>query len=297
MNSGSLGPNAWLVDDLYEKYLSDPTSVSATWQEFFATYQRSPLPSVAAVSAAPVTTAQAARTTASAVDESATPLRGAAARIVSNMNASLSVPTATSFRVVSARLLETNRVALNESLSRTTGSKVSFTHFIAYAIVKGLERFPSMNASFVDAVDEKGTPGVHRHAHVGLGLAVDVEKSDGTRNLMVPVIKDADTLDFRGFVNAYEERVRRVHSGTAGADDFAGATCSLTNPGTIGTVQSVPRLMPGQGAIFGVGALAWPAGFESADPRALAEMGVGKVMTSPAPTTTALSKAPNPACS
>ena len=279
MNSGSLGPNAWLVDDLYEKYLSDPTSVSATWQEFFATYQRSPLPSVAAVSAAPVTTAQAARTTASAVDESATPLRGAAARIVSNMNASLSVPTATSFRVVSARLLETNRVALNESLSRTTGSKVSFTHFIAYAIVKGLERFPSMNASFVDAVDEKGTPGVHRHAHVGLGLAVDVEKSDGTRNLMVPVIKDADTLDFRGFVNAYEERVRRVHSGTAGADDFAGATCSLTNPGTIGTVQSVPRLMPGQGAIFGVGALAWPAGFESADPRALAEMGVGKVMT------------------
>ena len=279
MNSGSLGPNAWLVDDLYEKYLNDPTSVSATWQEFFATYQRSPLPSVAAVSAAPTTAAAAARPAASAVDESATPLRGAAARIVSNMNASLSVPTATSFRVVSARLLETNRVALNESLSRTTGSKVSFTHFIAYAIVKGLERFPSMNASFVEAVDEKGTPGVHRHAHVGLGLAVDVEKSDGTRNLMVPVIKDADTLDFRGFVNAYEERVRRVHSGTAGADDFAGATCSLTNPGTIGTVQSVPRLMPGQGAIFGVGALAWPAGFESADPRALAEMGVGKVMT------------------
>jgi len=195
------------------------------------------------------------------------------------MSASLSVPTATSVRSVSARLLEVNRVAMNEALSRTTGTKVSFTHFIAYAMIRGLQVVPTMNATFVDAIDEKGTPGVLRHEHVGLGLAVDVEKSDGTRNLMVPVIKDADTYDFRGFVFAYEELVRKIHGGKAGADDLAGATVSLTNPGTIGTVQSVPRLMPGQGAIFGVGALGWPAGFESADPRALAAMGVGKVMT------------------
>jgi 2-oxoglutarate dehydrogenase E1 component len=168
---------------------------------------------------------------------------------------------------------------MNEALSRTTGTKVSFTHFIAYAMIRGLQVVPTMNATFVDAVDEKGTPGVLRHEHVGFGLAVDVEKSDGTRNLMVPVIKDADTYDFRGFVFAYEELVRKIHGGKAGADDLAGATVSLTNPGTIGTVQSVPRLMPGQGAIFGVGALGWPAGFESADPRALAAMGVGKVMT------------------
>ena len=277
--SGSFGPNAWLVDDLYEQYLKDPASVSTTWQEFFADYQRAPLPVVPTV-AGPVEAPAPTRPTADlVVNTDATPLRGAAARIVANMSASLTVPTATSVRTVSARLLEINRTAMNEVLSRSTGAKVSFTHFIAYAMVRALQVVPSMNATFVDAVDDKGTPGVIRHEHVGMGLAVDVEKSDGTRNLMVPVIKNADTYDFRGFVLAYEELVRKIHGGKAGADDLAGATVSLTNPGTIGTVQSVPRLMPGQGAIFGVGAMGWPAGFEAADPRVLADMGVGKVMT------------------
>ncbi len=114
---------------------------------------------------------------------------------------------------------------------------------------------PSMNATFVDAIDAKGTPGVVHHEHVGLGLAVDVQKADGTRTLMVPVIADADTLDFHSFILAYEDKVRRVLGGNPSADDFAGATVSITNPGTLGTVQSVPRLMPGQGAIFGVGSL------------------------------------------
>jgi len=259
---------------MYDRFLADPDSVSASWREFFADYQRSTVPTVA--SAAPHAAPVKPEVT---IDEEATPLRGAAARIVTNMNASLAVPTATSVRTVSARLLEINRIALNESLSRSSGAKVSFTHFIAYAIVKGLAQIPSMNATFVDAVDAKGTPGVRRHEHVGLGLAVDVQRPDGSRNLLVPVIRDADTMDFREFLLAYENLVRKVHNATFGADDFVGATVSLTNPGTLGTVQSVPRLMPGQGAIFGVGALAWPAGFEAADPRALAELGVGKIMT------------------
>ncbi len=274
---GYFGPNAWLVDDMYDRYLADPNTVSASWREFFADFQRSPVPTVVTTATVNVPTATASK--APTIDADATPLRGSAARIVTNMNASLAVPTATSVRTVSARLLEINRVALNEALSRSTGAKASFTHFIAFAMIQGLKKVPSLNATFVDAVDEKGTPGVRRNEHVGLGLAVDVEKSDGTRNLLVPVIRNADTLDFRGFLLAYEEMVRKVHTGTAGADDFAGATVSLTNPGTIGTVQSVPRLMPGQGAIFGVGALGWPAGFEAADPRALAAMGVGKVLT------------------
>jgi 2-oxoglutarate dehydrogenase E1 component len=256
---------------MYDRFLADPNDVSQSWREFFADYQRSTIPALAT---APVTPAPEAT-----FDSEATPLRGAAARIVTNMNASLSVPTATSVRSVSARLLEINRSALNETLARSSGAKVSFTHFIAYAIVKGLIAIPAMNASFVEAVDKKGTPGVKRHAHVGLGLAVDVQRPDGTRNLLVPVIRDADTLDFRGFLLAYEDLVRKVHAGSFGADDFVGATVSLTNPGTLGTVQSVPRLMAGQGAIFGVGALGWPAGFEAADPRALAELGIGKSMT------------------
>jgi 2-oxoglutarate dehydrogenase E1 component len=261
---------------MYDRFLADPNDVSQSWREFFADYQRSTVPTVAA---APASVAPASQASAQVFDDEATPLRGAAARIVTNMNASLSVPTATSVRTVAARLLEINRTALNETLARSSGAKVSFTHFIAYAIVKGLVAIPSMNATFVEAVDKKGTPGVKHHEHVGLGLAVDVQRPDGSRNLLVPVIRDADTLDFRGFLLAYEDLVRKVHSASFVADDFAGATVSLTNPGTLGTVQSVPRLMAGQGAIFGVGALGWPAGFEAADPRALAELGVGKVMT------------------
>jgi len=260
---------------MYDRFVADPSSVAESWRAFFADYQRSTLPTIATTQpSAPTTPASSV-----AIDAEATPLRGAAARIVSNMNASLAVPTATSVRTVAARLLEINRSALNESLARSSGAKVSFTHLIAYAIVKGLREIPAMNASFVDAVDDKGTPGVRRHEHVGLGLAVDVQKKDGSRTLLVPVIRDADTMDFRAFLLAYEDLVRKIHGGGYGADDLVGATVSITNPGTLGTVQSVPRLMPGQGAIFGVGALAWPAGFDAADPRALAELGVGKVMT------------------
>ncbi len=305
--TGSFGPNAWLVDDMYDRFRVDPTSVSESWREFFVDYSPTPVPTSnalpprpAAVTPAPETTPTAAaspstapvppaaaptpappaRAAAPAADEDpVSPLRGAASRIVVNMEASLGVPTATSVRAVPAKLLEVNRQALNEQLARTTGAKVSFTHLIGYAVVRALVDVPALNAHFVASIDEKGTPGVVRHAHVGLGLAVDVEKADGSRNLVVPCIKQADTLDFRSFVLAYEELVRKVHSNKAGPDDFAGTTVSLTNPGTIGTTQSVPRLMPGQGAIIGVGSLGFPAGFEAADPKSLAELGIGKVVT------------------
>jgi 2-oxoglutarate dehydrogenase E1 component len=268
--SGHFGPNAWLVEDLYERYLADPSSVAESWREFFSDYQRVQRPAPPA--------SQATKAAAPAAED-AVALRGASLLIASNMAASLSIPTATSVRTVPARLLEVNRAMINEYLSRTTGAKVSFTHVIALAVLRGLEAVPALNSTYVDAIDEKGTPGVVHHEHVGLGIAVDVEKSDGSRTLMVPVIRHADMLDFGAFVLAYEDLVRRVHTGSAKADDLTGATVSITNPGTLGTVQSVPRLMPGQGAIIGVGALGWPAGFEAADPAALASLGVGKVVT------------------
>ncbi len=227
----------------------------------------------------PAATAAAPSTLVPAGKEEATPLRGAASRIVANMEASLAVPTATSVRTVPARLLEVNRLILNNQLARTTGAKVSFTHIIGYAVVRALLDVPALNSAFVPDVDGKGKPGVIHHKHVGLGLAVDQEKSDGSRTLLVPCIKDADTLDFRSFVLAYEDLVRKIHTNKIAPDDFAGTTVSLTNPGTLGTVQSVPRLMPGQGAIIGVGALGYPAGFEAADPRVLAQLGLGKVVT------------------
>ena len=274
--AGSFGANAWLVDDMYDRFIKDPSSVSESWREFFADYRRPAPPAKTTPGIQHEPSVQIATPEPPA---GASPLRGAAGRIVSNMEASLGVPTATSFRTIPARLLEVNRQALNEQLARTTGSKVSFTHLIGFAIIKALGDVPSMNATFVPSMDERGTPGVVRHSHVGLGLAVDVEKADGSRTLMVPCIKDADTLDFRSFVLAYEDLVRRVHSGTAGPDDFAGTTVSLTNPGTIGTLQSVPRLMPGQGLIVGVGSLGYPPGFEAADPRVMAELGLGKVVS------------------
>jgi 2-oxoglutarate dehydrogenase E1 component len=303
--TGAFGPNAWLVEDMYDRYRTDPSSVSESWAEFFADYrpvaaqtatavatdgpaQPRPVPSPPVASPepsrSPSVPAGAVPSGASSnglvdADEKAVPLRGAAGRIVANMEASLGVPTATSVRAVPAKLLEVNRKILNNQLFRTTGGKVSFTHLIGYAVLKGLAAVPAMNATFVDDSDGKGTPGVVKHQHVGLGLAVDVEKGDGSRTLLVPCIKGADTLDFRGFVTTYEELVRKIHTNKIGPDDFAGTTVTLTNPGTLGTIQSVPRLMPGQGLIVGVGALGFPAGFEAADPDTLADLGIGKTVT------------------
>ena len=211
--------------------------------------------------------------------DAVTVLRGAAARVVANMESSLGVPTATSVREVPARLLEVNRKVLNNHLGRGGGGKVSFTHLIAYAVVKALGDVPVMNSTYVADADPKGAPGVVHHQHVGLGMAVDVVRPDGSRTLMVPCIRQADTLDFRAFWLAYEDLIRKVRSQKATVDDLTGTTVSITNPGTLGTVHSVPRLMPGQGLIVGVGAIEYPAGFLAADPRMLAELGVSKVVT------------------
>src|ERR1019366_1110845 len=212
--TGSFGPNAWLVDDMYDRFLVDPSSVSESWREFFADYRAAPVPAPQAASppapiapAEPVAAAPArARTRSPAPASVGTGepviLRGAASRIVANMEASLAVPTATSVRTVPARLLEVNRQILNNQLARTTGAKVSFTHLIGFAIVRALSDVPSMNVAFVDDADGTGKPGVIHHKHVGLGLAVDQQKSDGSRTLLVPCIRDADTLDFRSFVVA-----------------------------------------------------------------------------------------------
>src|SRR4051794_6209233 len=208
------------------------------------------------------------------------PLKGAAARVVANMEASLAVPTATSVRVIPAKLLIDNRVVINNHLRRGRGGKVSFTHLIGYALVKALREFPVMNRSFAE-ID--GKPAVVEHEHVNLGLAIDLQKSDGTRTLVVPNIKNAEALDFSRFWAAYEDIIRRARGNKLTADDFAGSTISLTNPGTIGTVHSVPRLMAGQGAIIGVGAMEYPAEYQGASEETLARLAVSKVVALPPP--------------
>ncbi len=205
-----------------------------------------------------------------------TVLRGAPARTVQNMDSSLSVPTATSVRSVPVKLLWDNRTVINNHLARARGGKVSFTHIIGYALVRALRAMPEMNNGF-DVVD--GKPTLITPAHINLGLAIDVSKSDGSRQLLVPSIKAAESMDFAAFWTAYEDIVRRARDGKLTVEDFQGTTISLTNPGTIGTNHSVPRLMKGQGAIIGVGAMEYPPEWQGASEDAIARNAISKVMT------------------
>ncbi len=292
------GPNIGLIDEIYRKYLDDPSSVSEAWQEFFAeqepedgeTNGAAPAPPLATAAtpaetepkapaappAAPAEPARAEPARAEPAADGARPLRGAAARIVEAMEASRAVPTATSFRVVPARLLEVNRNVLNGHLRRHRGGKVSFTHLIAYAVAKALQAVPALTSVYQE---RDGKPHVLRPEHVNLGLAVDTRRPDGSRTLLVPNIKQADTLDFAGFLRAYEEIIVKVRSNKLTVADFQGTIVTVTNPGTVGTVMSVPRLLAGQAAIIGVGAIGYPAEYQGADPETLAELGIGKTVT------------------
>ena len=212
-----------------------------------------------------------------AYEDRATRLKGAAARTAKNMDDSLSIPTATSARAVPAKVLIENRAVINTHLARTRGGKVSFTHLIGWAVVESLTEMPSMNVSY--GVDEAGKPVLHEPAHVAFGLAIDVPGSDGQRRLLVPSIKQADLMDLSQFVEAYEALVAKARENKLDLDDFRGTTVTLTNPGMIGTLHSVPRLMPGQGLIVGVGAMDYPAAFAGASPDTLARQAIGKVVT------------------
>ena len=212
-----------------------------------------------------------------AYEDRTTKLKGAAARTAKNMDDSLSMPTATSARAVPAKVLIENRAVINSHLARTRGGKVSFTHLIGWAVVESLTEMPSMNVSY--GVDEAGKPVLHEPAHVAFGLAIDVPGSDGQRRLLVPSIKQADLMDLSQFVEAYEALVAKARENKLDLDDFRGTTVTLTNPGMIGTLHSVPRLMPGQGLIVGVGAMDYPAAFAGASPDTLARQAIGKVVT------------------
>ena len=204
------------------------------------------------------------------------PLRGAASKIVSNMEKSLEIPSATSVRAVPAKLLADNRIVINNHLKRSRGGKVSFTHLIGYALVEALKDFPEMNYAFTE---RDGKPTLVKPAHVNLGLAIDLAKPDGSRTLVVANIKNSEQMDFAEFLSAYEDIVRRARNNKLTLDDYAGTTISLTNPGTVGTNHSMARLMSGQGAIIGVGAMDYPAEFQGMSELTLTDLAVSKIMT------------------
>ncbi|MBC7375100.1 MAG: 2-oxo acid dehydrogenase subunit E2, partial [Frankiales bacterium] len=306
------GANEWLVYEIRQQYLKDPESVSEAWREFLSDYQptdasssggngQAAAPPVAAPAAPAATPSAAAPPVAAPKAVAATPtgpgspvpavtpapapaaagaptspLRGAAARVVQNMESSLAVPTATSVRSVPAKLLADNRTVINNHLRRARGGKVSFTHLIGYALVRAVADVPVMNTSYaqVDGKPVLVTPG-----NVGLGLAIDLQNANGSRSLVVAAIKDADGMNFSGFWAAYEEIVRKARGGKLTTEDFQGTTISLTNPGGIGTVHSVPRLMQGAGAIIGVGAMEYPAEWSGASDEVLARLAISKTIT------------------
>jgi 2-oxoglutarate dehydrogenase E1 component len=192
------------------------------------------------------------------------------------MEGSLTVPTATSVRAIPAKLMIDNRTVINNHLKRGRGGKVSFTHIIAYAMIKALRQMPEMNTFFTEL---DGKPAIGRPTHINLGIAIDLAKPDGSRQLLVPSIKGCEALDFGQFWASYESTVAKARGGTLTVEDFAGTTVSLTNPGTIGTVHSVPRLVQGQGLIIGVGAMDYPAEFAGASEETIARNAISKVIT------------------
>ena len=214
--------------------------------------------------------------TAAAEQDVVTPLRGIFKTIAANMDASLTLPTATSVRTIPAKLMIDNRIVINNHMARSRGGKISFTHLIGWAMVQALKEFPSQNV-YYDEID--GKPSVVAPAHVALGIAIDLPRPDGTRALVVPSVKRADTLSFTEYLAAYEDLVSRARQNKLTAADYAGTTISLTNPGGIGTVHSVPRLSKGQGSIIGAGALEYPAEFQGANDRVLSELAIGKTIT------------------
>ncbi len=361
--ASQFGPNEWLVEEMYDQFLADPSSVDAAWHDFFADFtptqssgrkpdsatagrtaspngkaaadtgtrreptsgtapraqapqapasppaeprdrgpsdrsgQEAPAASPAADGAAPKqspaeqiqaqqTQAGARQTGAGATPRTAppkaaaapekSPLRGASAAIAKNMDASLTVPTATSVRAVPAKLMADNRIVINNHLKRSRGGKISFTHLIGYAMVRALREFPNMNRHY-EEVD--GKPHAVTPEHVNLGIAIDMKGKDGQRTLVVASIKNCGNMTFLQFWQAYEDLIRKARNNKLTADDFSGTTISLTNPGGIGTNHSVPRLQSGQGTIIGVGAMQYPAHFEGTSEQTLVNLGVSKIMT------------------
>ena len=327
MSAQDFGANDWLVDEMYEQYLQDPSSVDPAWIEYFknnkpgtpaaassATPVSKGVPPVpkaqlkneavapiveqqvqASVAPTPVQHVQpVVRETATVQPTPADPvvkpapvlitpsastlevIRGVSARVVQSMEASLSVPTATSVRAVPAKLMIDNRIVINNHMKRARGGKVSFTHIIAYAMIKAVRAMPEMNAFFGEL---DGKPAIGKPEHINLGIAIDLAKPDGTRQLLVPSVKGCESLDFAQFWKAYEEVIKKARGGSLTVEDFAGTTMSITNPGTIGTVHSVPRLVQGQGLILGVGALDYPAEFAGSSEETLARLAISKVVT------------------
>jgi multifunctional 2-oxoglutarate metabolism enzyme len=287
-----MGINSWLEDELYQQYLRDRSSVDDGWKQIFedagaqasaqpgAPSRPAPLEVPSEPAPAPSPTARTAAVSPGpdstpTAGEQLVPLRGAAGRIAANMAASVAIPLATSQRTIAVKVMDENRRIINQHRGLLGKSKVSYTHLIGWAIVQALEGLPALNHAYAE---KDGQPYRVIHQRINLGIAVDVAGKDDTRSLMVPNIKNAGELNFQEYVTAFDDLVARARSGRLTPADFQGTTISLTNPGTVGTMSSNPRLMPGQGAIIATGAIDYPAEYRGSADETRAVLGISKVM-------------------
>jgi len=270
-----LGVNSWLEDELYQQYLRDRSTVDESWKHLFETSNghasngaRAAAPAGIAIAAPPAIEP--------APGEQLQPLRGAAGRIAENMAASVSIPLATSQRTIAVKVMDENRRVINQHRTIAGKSKVSYTHIIGWAVVRALGELPALNNAYTQ---RDGQPYRILRPQVNLGIAVDVAGKDGARSLMVPNIKNAAALTFHEYLAAFDDLVARARSAKLTSADFQGTTISLTNPGTVGTMSSNPRLMLGQGCIIATGAIDYPAEYHGAAEETRAILGISKVMT------------------
>jgi 2-oxoglutarate dehydrogenase E1 component len=263
INGEQFGANTWFVESLLNEYKENPNSLPEQWKKFFnveSTTQKDG----SALMPEPFE------------GDELKIIAGSAARILENMNSSLSIPVATSQRSIPVKLLEENRILINNYLMKSGSKRISFTHMIAYAIVQALKKYSSLNNAYTE---KEGKSHLIKRKHINLGVAIDIERKDGSRSLLVPNIKAAELLSFSMFVDIYDDLVKRSRSGQIDPSEFLGTTCSLTNPGTIGTVASVPRLMIGQGVIIATGAIQYPAEYQAMSPETISTLGISKILT------------------
>lgn len=271
------GANTWFVEYLHKQYENKPENVSDQWKNFFGKVEEKNKSNSSNEneSLSYLTLPKNMEMPKPGSDDEVKVIAGSAQRILDNMNTSLTIPVATSQRTIAVKLLEENRIVINQHLQKKNEGKVSFTHIISWAILKGISKVPSMNNGFT-IID--GKPNVIIRKNVNLGLAIDIERKDGSRTLFVPNIKSANKLNFKEFWKAYDDIVVRSRKGTIDPSEFFGTTVTLTNPGTIGTVSSIPRLMIGQGTIIATGAIQYNAEYQAMSPSTISSLGISKVM-------------------
>ncbi|OGU60314.1 MAG: hypothetical protein A2X64_03730 [Ignavibacteria bacterium GWF2_33_9] len=282
-----ISPNEAFENELYFDYLKDPNSVAPSWKEYFSKKYGNKIVIPGNIASENNTEKQADSAIRTEIHkianeyqtksfEFADPLPSVLGKVASNMEESLEVPTATSYREIPIKVLDENRRIINNHLTKNYRKKVSFTHLIAWAIVKSLIRFPNMNSAYAFL---NGKPHRLIRKAVNFGIAIDITRRDGTRMLMVPNIKNADKISFSEFLDYYDELVIKTRNSKLDVNDLMDSTVSLTNPGMIGTSYSAPRLMKGQGLIVGIGSIDFPSEFRAVRASLLSEIAVSKVVT------------------